>query len=601
MELRYKIWTIFLLSLASILCYATPVVFINSIQAYRVDANTTDVKLIFTNKPTIHYFTLQNPTRFVIDIAHGHLKQSIDPQQFNGTLIKGLRQEKQSPAVLHLVFEMKSDVSIIKSTIGPKTVVFNLKNKNPLPIAIKPLPKSVETDTPLAPATIASNKIPTTNIQGSDKGISTSVQQDSLLVVVGQVKSFFSFNEDQAVALELDGGPRVIRLNGTYGFALNDTNRIKLTAEYLQEDLDFNFYTGDTRQWVNQGAIGASYQHLLDTNIFKSLEFGSHYSHAPSKDLSDRTIVYNDGSTLTNYRRIAGGDDWNGTAETALHLWPKGLLTIGGDYDQVRYDTEYSLQNGHDAQGFGGHARLQQLLTPNAELEAQSTASQLFNSYSVSLNWIWTSTTKTILSTGLNTGYTQDHTTDRNFWVNGINLNVTWDPPPENKEKKTYHEPQIETQKLATWVQTPSVRMPDVLAISDEYVVKSSAIQPFTPITGACPLDANLQYDSATQTYSATGGWFQSYPQGPAGPAKVVAFDSANVIGNPSGTIACFYMLNGSKSRPVILENNAFRNATDIGTDWIANGTSKFWPSAEPTPNFTCPAVPADCKFQTVA
>ncbi|MBX9732916.1 MAG: hypothetical protein K2X37_02555, partial [Chitinophagaceae bacterium] len=404
-----------------------------------------------------------------------------------------------------------------------------------------------------------------------------SLQEDSMLGTIGQVKSLFSFNEDQAAALELDGGTRVLRLNGTYGFALNDTNRIKFTTEYLLENLDFSFYTGDTRQWVDQGAIGASYQYLLDNDTFKNLAIGSHYSHAPNKSLSDKTITYSDGSTLTDYRRIAGGDDWNGTAETALHLWPRSLLTVGGDYDRVRYDTEYCTQDGHDAQGFGGHLRLQQLLKSNTQLEAQSTLSQLVNTYGASLNWMWTSTTKTVLSAGLNSSYTQDHTTERNFWVNGISLNVAWDVPQTQNEKPHYAEPEIATQNLSAWVQTPAVRMPDVLAISDECVKSSSPA--FTPISGVCPAGANVQYDSITQTYSASGGWFQSYPQGPAGSARVIAFDSANIMANPSGEIACLYLLNGSASRTIILKNNTFKNVAGVGTDWAANGTSQFWPT----------------------
>ncbi len=427
--------------------------------------------------------------------------------------------------------------------------------------------------------------------------VNFSLQQDSMLGVVGQLKSFLSLDDEHALAAEVDAGPRVWRVNGTYGFALSDNHRLKLTAEYLREALDFNFYTGDTRQWVDQGAIGASYQYLLANDIFKSVAVGSHYSHAPSKNLSDKTIVYADGSTLTDYRRIAGGDDWNGTAETALHLWPKSMLTVGADYDQVRYDTEYCTQEGQDAQGLGGHIRLQQLLKTNTQLEAESTVSQLYNSYGASLNWLWASTTKTTLSTGLNSSYTQDHTTLRNFWISGINLNVVWDPPQnkqEKQEKAQYAEPQVAAEDLTTWVQTPAVRMPDVLAISDECVVKTGK-------TGTCPSNFQVQYNTTTHTYSAPGGWYQYYPTPLSTPTEALwlAFDSANVTGTPSGVISCLY---GIDEKNLILRNNAFQNAAGTGTRWVNNRPSNYWPNPpEPDPNSSCPAQTAACPFQTVS
>ncbi|MCD6046344.1 MAG: hypothetical protein K0R48_1507, partial [Gammaproteobacteria bacterium] len=191
------------------------------------------------------------------------------------------------------------------------------------------------------------------------KGISSSVQQDTLLGLVGQLKSFFSWSEDKAVALELDGGPRVFRGNGTYGFALDDNTRVKLTAEYLRESLDFDFYSGDTMQWVQQGAVGASYEYLLKGGVIKNVAVGGHYSHAQSKDLPNIMIPESNGGYLIDQRRIAGGNDLNGNAEAAIQLWKDGVVALGPDYDQVHYNTKYEIQDGQNAQGLGGHIRLE--------------------------------------------------------------------------------------------------------------------------------------------------------------------------------------------------------------------------------------------------
>ncbi|MBY0378722.1 MAG: hypothetical protein K2Q33_09205 [Gammaproteobacteria bacterium] len=431
--------------------------------------------------------------------------------------------------------------------------------------------------------------------------VNLSIQDDSLLGPIVELKSAMSFNPEQAGALEVAGGTQVLRINATYGIALNDNNRLKLTTEYLRENLDFSFYTGDTYQWVQQGAIGASYQYLLESNTFKSLEIGSHYSHAPSKDLSTKTIAYTDGSTLTDYRRIAGGNDLNGIAETTLQLWRNSLLTVGTDYDQVRYDTKYEIQHGHDAQGFGGHFRLEQPLKNNIDLQLQSTVSQLYDTYGLGLNWIWHSTQTKVLSTGINSSYTQDHTTERNFWVNAFNLNIVWDTtsntPSTFSEDKPSHPPR---QSLLSWTQIPAVRMPDVLAISDERITTTSPSNPFIPVAGACPLGLDLQYNNVTGQYSANGGWYQSYPQSSTMGGAYAVFDSANIMGDPSGEIECLYGLynSGMNRTSMILKNNAFIHAAATGSTW-QQGQSQFWPQTEPSPTLFCYGNPQDCTFST--
>ena len=273
------------------------------------------------------------------------------------------------------------------------------------------------------PSQIFSNEITHT----PDKGVSLSLQQDTLLLAVAQLKSYYALNDSNAVALELDGGSRVIRTNGTYGLALNDHNRVKVTGEYLRESLEFDFLSGDTRQWVQQGAVGAAYEYLLGQGLFQDIAIGTHYSQAQNKNLSAVTIPLSSGGYLIDERRIAGGKDFNGNAETMLKVWRDALLSIGPDYDRVRYDMHYEDADDHDTEGWGGHARLNQQLKNNFDLQLDSTVSQLFDTYGVGFNWQWATKGSAQLSTGLNSSYTQDHTTDRNFWTNGITISVVWD------------------------------------------------------------------------------------------------------------------------------------------------------------------------------
>ncbi len=111
--------------------FADPILPLNDIQVRSVDTHTTDVKLIFADEPKVRYFILDHPTRLVVDIDNGRLQIPIHTSAFNGTLISALRQGSQPHQVLRLVFDLNSDVKASESMADSKTVVFELKSKNP--------------------------------------------------------------------------------------------------------------------------------------------------------------------------------------------------------------------------------------------------------------------------------------------------------------------------------------------------------------------------------------------------------------------------------------------------------------------------------------
>lgn len=463
-------------------------------------------------------------------------------------------------------------------------------------------------DTPTNSNTVMNSDISSFSADNSDEGVKNtkpfnlSVNQDSLLGLIIDTNTLFSFNDTNAADIELAGGSRVFRANGTYGYALNDKNRIKITGEYLTEALDFDYLSGDTRQWVQQGAMGAAYQYWLGGSTFKSLQIGGYYSQAANKELSDKTVILDNGTSLLDQRRIAGGNDMHTTAETALSLWSHSLLTLGVDYDQVHYDTQYEIHDDSNAQGVGGHAELQQLLTSSTQLDLQSSVSPLFSNYGGSLNWIWTSQKRTAWAAGFNSTYTADYTTQRHFWVNGVNVNVVWDAPHEGTEVARYSDPDVAAQDLSTWSAKPAVRMPDVLAISDERIIlPDGTYEPkenrFALISAVCPAD--IEYDANTKTYSADGGWVQSYPHGAAAHTNQPIFQSADLMSGNAGAVDCEYLVGIQKT--VLLTNSAYTHVEAQGNNWQA-GQDPYWPSTEGTPAKTCGfgASNTECTFATV-
>ena len=110
--------------------FALPTLSVNDIQVKSVDANTTDVKFIFADKPSLHYFVLAKPSRFVLDIDQGQLQIPIHNSVLANTLIQSIRQGQQPNQVLRLVFDMRSDVVASECIADSKTIVFELKSKN---------------------------------------------------------------------------------------------------------------------------------------------------------------------------------------------------------------------------------------------------------------------------------------------------------------------------------------------------------------------------------------------------------------------------------------------------------------------------------------
>lgn len=432
--------------------------------------------------------------------------------------------------------------------------------------------------------------------------VQLSYNVDSLLGFIGDAKVLLNLNDSKATALELAAGPRAFRGNGTYGWTLNDKNRLKLTAEYLREDFDFDFMSGESRQWVGQGAVGAAYQYWLGGNILKNLQVGGHYSHAGSKDLSSQIINLGDGVSLLDERRIAGGTDWNGTAEAAASLWAHSLLTMGADYDRVRYDTHYNIHENADAQGMGGHIRLQQLLTSTKQLELQSSVTQLASSYGATFNWALMSHAATRWVVGLSSTYTTDHTTERHFFVSGVTLNITVDNPRAQKLELAYRDPDVSAQDLLVWTAIPAVYMPDVLTVTDERITNtdpSNSVQSFQSVTGACPDATQITYDQNTGSYKSANGWSQSYlsPGIPSPESWTPIFDSANIMANP-GAAECLYRLRLNDA--LVLTNSTYQLVESDSGNW-GQSVSVLWPSGLGTPVATCAGDPTNCTFKTVA
>ncbi|MCD6055896.1 MAG: hypothetical protein K0R12_858 [Gammaproteobacteria bacterium] len=417
------------------------------------------------------------------------------------------------------------------------------------------------------------------NLSGVDLG----GYYDSLLGPIAELKvSSYLLDNQHAAAVELNGGPKMFRLNATYGMALTDKQWIKITGEQLNENRDFDFDTGTVSQWVGQQAIGADYAYMLGNTYLESLGFGGYYTHSGSKDLSDVTIPDPMGGNYIEQRRIAGANSGNIHTNVSTRLWSYSRLSGGIDYDTVRFDTKYN--NDQDVQGLGAHAALEQRLLPTVKLTLASQLRQTERSYNIGLGWLMPSIQGVQNELQLTTGYSNQIATGDTFYTTGLRLNMDFDADQSGSRNRTYDDlNQGSTQTLLDWTNTPSVRMSEVLAITD-----SSTVAAFT----SCP-DPNRLNNPVAITengktkykYTTSDGW-----TGVSEGNGDVRFEDATYDAR-SQTEECLYHDTDNLGHPHQLKMTNDYAGAAIGNAWKELGSTEL---------FYCPksAGATQCRFE---
>ena len=197
--------------------------------------------------------------------------------------------------------------------------------------------------------------------------------------------------ENTAYSLAGEAGPRNLRLGATYAWKLSECQRFKASAEYLWQDITYAFYSGNTNEWVNQGAVGLAYQYDLSANYMRpQLDISAYGSHAPSKALGsiEGSSVTSQGVPVvfTDERRIAGSNAAGISPGLAISPWQGSRVSAALNYDKVHYNTKYQVNN-EDAVGFGGTVEFSQVLTDQLGLGLSAAIRKPFNFYSANLTF----------------------------------------------------------------------------------------------------------------------------------------------------------------------------------------------------------------------
>jgi len=309
-----------------------------------------------------------------------------------------------------------------------------------------------------------------------------------------------AINNDTAFSVAGEGGPKNLRVGGTLGWILTPQQRIKVSAEYLWQDITYTFFTGNTNQWVNQGALGAAYQYDFDYVLNPQFDLSAYASHAPSKSLSTliQTINNPDG-TVSSYivdRRIAGSNAAGIAPGITITPWQGGRLSALLNYDSVHYDRNY--QPDDNAIGFGGTLGFNQVLTRHMGLGLGAEVRQPFNNYTASLTW---STLPDCGSwvVGLYGNYLSGKESLPDTWNVGLSANYLFDNNSAERSRRMNDlkgevPAPVTRNNLISWTADPAVYMPQVLAVPDQRV--TNVCDTTSPIVLLSPLPSFIGGDT---------------------------------------------------------------------------------------------------------
>jgi hypothetical protein len=346
-----------------------------------------------------------------------------------------------------------------------------------------------------------------TELFGLEGPVRAELKYDAELSWILGMQYMHMFNESAGIAAKLTGGPNEFRTNLTAGYALGKDHQVKLTYEYLTQNLPFDFASGTINNWVAQHSLGAAYQYVVRHEILHSLELSGYATRANSKDLD--TVTFNQQTVVpgadylydVNYRRIAGGKE--NTVLASINLFPFATatttLTLGAGYSSISYDTRYEDDQAATRPAY--KAELAHLLSSKAKVMAGTTSTAGSTEHSVGVSHLLPSN----FELSVKGQYTSGQGTLKDN--KSLTLGITY-PAPDNYSLAGFSE----VQELKNWIDKPIVYATRVLAIKDELVkrfeVKNAAtladqekffFDQLTPVpsTSAFSFDAGL---SATYT-----------------------------------------------------------------------------------------------------
>lgn len=306
--------------------------------------------------------------------------------------------------------------------------------------------------------------------------------------------------DNSAVSILGEVGRRNYRFSGTFGAFLGCNSLFKVTGEYLQQKLGYNFRSGKSLRWMRQYAIGTTFRHTFCDCFISDAEINGFYSFAPGHHLGSKACV-----DRRIFRHIAGSSGYGFSIGAGFIPWQCAHFQIDANYDNIIYHRKFKHNN--HVEGFGGCVDFYQKVFSDFGLGLRGEFRRPFNYYKASLNWTCPSYPE--LSIGIFGSHFRGKSKLPSNTSAGIELSYIIGDYCCRDMCCDYLEgiynPFAEADypmmvldecdsRLKAWTSQPAVYLPEVLAIAEEQTcrfVSSTAIPSFT-FTAPGPFAINI-------------------------------------------------------------------------------------------------------------
>lgn len=270
-----------------------------------------------------------------------------------------------------------------------------------------------------------------------------------------------------------EAGVRDARFGGTAASWTTERSRLKISGEYLTQELAWKFTSGKDRRWNQQAAGGLDWQYLLDDDFycFKAFDVSGFYSYAQSRNPStiecDEIIVTPDGTFFLDIaRHVAGARAYGGAFTTLMAFGENTVLNLSLNYDNVRYRRVFS--DNKSVCGLGGSFLLTTRLVPccmDFSLEGQFR--KPFNYFGARLTLPRANFRNNVAVT-LFAGVTRGKYALPNSTTVGVELVYNFQTGCNRVSQTDCCAPIWDPCNLNAWALRPAVFLPEVLAIAEE-------------------------------------------------------------------------------------------------------------------------------------
>jgi len=311
----------------------------------------------------------------------------------------------------------------------------------------------------------------TSDMFGLHGPLSIGLQYSETFGAIFQGRFTQSIFKHNAISIGAEYGANQRRIDATAARALTNNQRLKVTAENLAQNIDFNFASGTTSEWVNQPGYGLTYQYLIANKLVQDLNLNATYSRAIGETLRNKNYVNASSTAVTNLRHIAGATDVGASAGVDLQPLPSTLIGLQLNYDNVNYNARYSDNDAKNASGLGATISLNQLLSRRVKLQLLASNRKPYDDYKAGVSWLMSSAPGSQLEVVLSSDRLIAQTGTNNDTQVGLNLNYSWGGDTKTAPALYRLSTQDTLGDLSDWTGQPAVHMDQVLAVRDEATI----------------------------------------------------------------------------------------------------------------------------------